>query len=618
MGPITRQSPRGSAVDEPVAAFRGLSMPASTGSITATYAAPADVDRRGALAAGAPKTRRPAWALTFAAAVACFLILANLPFRTAIPPLVESDYCYQLIAADRLYDELGLTSLQPVAPRQPWAWQHDWTFLTRWPIGYPILAWAVRSVFGLSSIVACGWISVAACSLALVGWFTWVKRCLPRGISGTLLALVAGGCSVAAAWLINPSTDVLLSAVLPFALLATSEGIKRATEGPHANRRALAWLGLAGLLAGGLFWIRYASAFVPLAIGAYLLLERWPRRRIQLGHIVAFVVCAATPIVTLLLVNRMFGVGSAQAQLNLGHRIGFDFSLHKLAQAWWTFTNFGFYSHRPLVHWMFALWPIVLGIATLGVAPIRAKLRAFLTSGPVCLSACVVACLLFILVTATALFGDKFDYVAMERYYVPIRPLYFLLFVGPMLTLPWRVVRMPLFVCLLVGCSWLGQHEWPRPYKRWLTADRATTPYGRWARAFDPGAAELYEWLKRSTSPDLVVVSNFHEYITLETGLAALPIPPDVAALNTWVRGIADARGIDEPRVLFVLDPSNRWRDYWIPAPASVIRDFNLTRRAAAPPEVSADVFWLVSAEASASSSTSMTSSRHVRPRAGE
>ena len=65
------------------------------------------------------------WSRVLAAVVILSALLALLPHRIAIPPLVESDYCYLLLAADRLMDGAGLSTLRPVAPLQPWFWQGD-------------------------------------------------------------------------------------------------------------------------------------------------------------------------------------------------------------------------------------------------------------------------------------------------------------------------------------------------------------------------------------------------------------------------------------------------------------------------------------------------------------
>jgi len=548
----------------------------------------ADAPESGAVRA----ERRPvAWAAVTLGIAVGFVALACLPGRTLIPPLIESDYCYLLIAADRLYEGLGPTAPFPVAPDQPWTWRADWAFLTNWPIGYPLLVCVARVLLGASAIEACRWISVAACAMALTGWFVWLKRCVPAGVAAGLVAAVAAGCSVSTAWLVNPSTDLLLTAALPFVLLFTTEAMRDFTsDAPRCLRtRGTAWLVAAGLTAGGLFWVRYASVFVPLAVAVYLLFE-WRRHNIGLAHIAAFVVCAAIPIGTLLFVNHAFGPGDAlQSQLNLGHTVRFDLSPRLLGQAWWNFTDLGFYDHHPLSHWVYAGWPAVIIVALF--APMtRRVLRSFVSAPPVILSTIVVVTLLAMLVGTTALFGEKYDYVGLARYYVPIRPLYFLLFVAPLMLGPRRAVRGVTVVALFVACSWLVQQSWSRPYKTWLRADREATPYGQWSRCFEPGAGDLYRWLTGQNASELIVVSNFHEYIALETGIPALPIPQDPATLDTWVERIQRSRDIGEARVLFVLDPDNRWRDYWIKPPDEIIQMFHLDHRIHPPVSVSADV----------------------------
>ncbi len=582
------------------------------------------------LAIRVPGSRSPGhrdvhWAVVPAGVVAVVCVLAFLPSRTLIPPLVQSDYCYMLLAADRLYDGLGVTSLQPVAPLQPWAWQYDWGFLTQWPIGYPLLVCAVRLAFGLPTLAACQWISIAACAIGFVGWLSWIKSCVPRGATGVLLAAVAAGCTQTVGLLINPSTDVVLIALMPFALSFAVRAVRyQADEGSEVgvptgepgagvrgHPRRLGWLALSGLTAGGLFWIRYASIFVPLAIGVYLLIE-WrfggtrgsedspglPTSRdvippaagggLALWQVAFFGGCAAAPVGALLLINSVFGTGSTQARLNLGHDIGFDFSPRLIARAWWNFTDFSFYDYHWFAHWIYAFWPAALLVGTCAIRPLRRMVGAFAATPGVCLSAVVSGTLLGMLIAATALFGDKYDYVSLERYYLPIRPLYFLLFVAPLALIPLRAVRVVLCIGLVIGCSWLVRQDWPRPYKRWLAANRATTPYGQWARCFEPGAADLYNWLRTQGGPDLIVVSNFHEYIALETGIPTLPIPKDVDTLTDWVERICASRGLTNPRVLFVLDPDNKGRDYWIPPPTTIVQTFALTVSPMRLPSVSA------------------------------
>ena len=140
------------------------------------------------------------------------------------------------------------------------------------------------------------------------------------------------------------------------------------------------------------------------------------------------------------------------------------------------------------------------------------------------MSVMVAAVMLAMLIGATAVFGDKYDYVSLDRYYTPGKPLYLVLFAAPILLIRSRVSRVVACIGLLVASSWIGQQEWRRPYSRWLAAEREVTPYGQWSRCFVPDASKLFHWLERQDSPELVVVSNFHEYVALETGIPATAI----------------------------------------------------------------------------------------------
>lgn len=520
--------------------------------------------------------------------------LALLPGRTHIAPLVESDYVYQLLAADRAVDGHGFTSLQPVAPHQPWEWQYDWGFLTQWPVGYPALVWLARSVTGLSTLVVCGWIGTVASALALVGWYLWIRRSAPRGASGVLLAAVAAGTTVSVGSLVNPSTDAVLVALVPFVLLATRRGIESSTRGPddeHDDRGASDWIGLAGLGAGGLVWIRYAAIFVPVAIGFFLLCEWRLRRSIRFREMLFFIGGAAGPIAALLLLNYRLGAGPLLSQLNVGQSVGFHFRPSFLTTVWWNFTDVGFYDYHWFSHWTFAIWPVLLIMVALRSGGALKALSSFLDKPDVTLSAIMVASLFAFLIVTTTLFGDKFDYVHLQRYYRPVMPLYFVLFVAPLLLAPRWQVRAMVGMGLLIACQWVARQDWVKPYERQLAAEHVVTPYGQRETCFTPGSAELYKWLRREVGPNVIVVSNFHEYVALETGLPTLPIPEDRAQLNWWVSHISAQRGISEPHVLFVLDSDNRWRDYWIAEPAAVAQTFHLHERIAVPDSPATSVF---------------------------
>ncbi len=544
-------------------------------------------------------------------------VLYFLPGRASIPPLIESDYAYLLTAADRFVAGDGLTTTPPVAPHQAWDWQTDWTFLTKWPCGYPLLIALIRILSGVSTIEACGIISVLVCAGALVGWFALASVCVPRGINGLLLSAVAAGCAVSTATLVNPSTDAIVVAMIPIVLFLTLRAVApgrsiailldheprasaRAGTEPQpslaskptqcesnqgsttavcaSNNASLAWLAVAGLLAGGLFWVRYASVFVPAGVGVFLLIRGLRDGSPGMKRWFAFCAAAILPVAALLLLNRAMGAGaSASEQLNLGGKVGFEFSLSMLSTAWWKLTEFGFYAHRWMSHWAFAIWPIALVGAAAMNRSIRASVVRFAARPAVGLCVSILATLVVMLILATTLFGAKFDYVSLDRYYLAAKPIYFLLFVGPLLAMRWRVPRVAIGLALVVLGLWQVRQEWPRPYQRWIQAGREATPYGQWANCFSPGAAAVYEEIAEQADDRTIVISNFHEWIALETNIPALPIPKDTAALDRWIAAVCHARDIQTPRVLFVLDRSNRWRDYWIEPVAKIVDKFALT-----------------------------------------
>lgn len=519
--------------------------------------------------------------LMIAAALLAFA-LTRTPHQPGIAPLIESDYAYQLMAADRLYVGQGLTSLQPVAPHQTWNWQYDWGFLTQWPVGYAAIVAGLRTVVGGTSLHSAQLISVLACAFGLVGWFAVVLRAVPTGTARYLLGLLVGGVSVPIASLINPSTDAIMLGVLPFLILTVSAAL----EPPRAHRAppgVFRWL-VIGLACGSLVWIRYAAVFVSAGVGLYALLVWILSRRIAVRDISAYTVGAGLPIAALLITNRvMSGATSVQSQMNLGSKTSAAFSLDLLAIAWTKWTNLGLYDHRPEVVAGLAWYPLALGVAWIFSPKFRRAVRQFLSTPTVGLSACLVVSLLTMLVVVTALFGEKFPFVGLDRYYLPGKPLYGILFFAPLLWVRARVVRAGCAVTFLLGLVFVAQVSWSRPLQRWHDADRPSTPYGAWSRAFEPDARALFAWIRSHGDRSLVVVSNFHEYVALETGCPTLPIPADRATLDRWLASIALDRGVDHLRVVFALEPDNQWRDYWIPAPSNVRRTFSLTPFQGAP-----------------------------------
>ncbi|MCG3131777.1 MAG: hypothetical protein FLDDKLPJ_02582 [Phycisphaerae bacterium] len=529
---------------------------------------------------------RPAAART-AAIVVAVLVLAALPGRSSIAPLVESDYCYTLLAAERLATGRGLTSLDPVAPFQPWEYRADFVFLTKWPAGYPLLVAGVRVLSGVTTLnAACG-IALACCAVALVGWFTWARRV----VSGRWMSIAAGGvaasASVSVAALVNPRTDTLIVAALPWILCLAQDRLAGAT-----GKRGVAGLALLGVVCGALFWIRYAAIFVPIGVGAAVFVGRLHGRFRRRGGI-AFVAGCAAPIVALLAVNRIFGPGDATVtQLNLGGGIDAQFSWALLARAWRGLTDFGLYPHRPEAAALCAAAPAALIAALLlrfGFAGAREALR----HPAVTIGLAVIAALLAELVLTTALFAAKYDYVGLSRYYEPVRPILAVLciaaasklvsrtdFGGASVARPVGILsklgQAAVLVAMLPVLHWNVFHAWARPFERWRHARQDRAPSGAWAQAFAPDASGLYAWLARNAPPDVVVFSNFHDYLGWELGVPALPIPPDEDTLSNWLDRAARRRGVEKPRAVFALARDNAWRDHALPAVADVIRTFRL------------------------------------------
>ena len=545
------------------------------------------------------------------ATVVVATLLFLLPGRTTIAPAIEADNNYIYLAADRLYAGSGLTSLYPHAPLQPWEWRTDWAFLTQWPVGYPLLLCGVRLLLRCSTVQAGQTIAVLSCAVALVGWFAWVRRVLPKGLAAALLAAVAAGSAVSATALIDPATDIIVVAVLPLVLLLVLPAVSEPTsaESPASKRRRLARLMAAGFLAGLLCWIRYAAIYVPAAVGLFLIARWIVRRRIRLrphdcarlragsdgwrsfahGDLVAgFGLAAAVPILALAFVNHVSAASvPVQERYNLGSGFGFTLDPGAVATIWWQFTDLPFYNYHWYSHWVYAL-AIPLGVIAFVclTRSWRQAWRSFLARPGVILSACVVGTLLVMLAAVSMLFRSKHTYVDIPRYYLAVRPLYFLLLVGPLLCIPRKSVRALACIPLLLCCSWYVQVEWPQPYRRWLAADRPLTTYGRRALRFEPNSVRLYDWLAEQRSEELVIFSNFHDDIALETWIPACPTPGDPDEMNAWLKRIRAARGIGDPRVLFVLQPDNDTRDYFLAPPERIVDDFKLVH----PPDVPEEI----------------------------
>lgn len=574
------------------------------------------------------------------ALLAVFALLALLPGRTAIAPQVESDYCYSLLAAERFAEGKGLTSLDPVAPFQPWDYRADFVFLTKWPVGYPLVVWLVRLLVGGTTLTAASWLAVASCAAALVGWFAWTCRVVggtwTRVVVGwkwmpILAGLAVASCSVSAGALLHPRTDTLVTAALPWLLLLASGVLRSGAKSGHDDasdstslqtgilcdsHHALLPHGLLGLLCGSLVWIRFAAVFVPLSIGAMVLWITWRNRR-TLRPSLAFIAGGATPILALLAINQVWGASEpVQSRLNLGQGVHPNLDPSLLLTAWSRLTDFELYAHRADVRWVCVGAPLVLAI-WLSLRSGRRLLADVLARPEVALGLGLLVALLAELVLATALFGAKYDYVSLGRYYEPVRPLLLALCIAGAVSLCRResasgvglgagasqagkpvphltgspagkpvpqLVRMPFakgwygtglraagVAALAIILHWNAAHAWPQSYRRWLATPQERGPSGAWAQAFSPGAPSLYTRLAQENAQELILFSNFHEFLAFEMHTPAYPLPKDMETARRWSSAISQLRGISRPQVLFILDPDTRWRSAWQPSMEDVV-----------------------------------------------
>lgn len=545
---------------------------------------------------------RPRRALVATMLVAGAVVAWGAIRTWSIPPTVESDYCYQLIAADRLVAGEGLTSLPPVAPNQPWEWRADWRYLTQWPAGYSLLVAAGRWATGFPTLKVCRAFNLVAWTLGMAGWMLWLRRMLVPGWAAWGVASAGAITAVTANQWIDPSTDLLVVSALPWILLLSCHAVAPISQMSHVDKSppGAALLLLAGILAGLLVWLRYASVFIPAGLVAFLLLHDTPhgvgsraQLRARTWRTMVFACGAAIPMLALLATNTlMAGDRATTAQINLGGGASFAPQASDALSAWMGATRFPFYRHHAWVGAAIACLPLAILAACLWSWRRRGPLARWMLSPAPRLSLCLILALAAMLLVCSTLFRAKFDFVRLDRYYLPIKPLCFALMLGPFLLIPRRVVRVGLCGVALIACHWTVTQEWSRPWQRWVDADRERTSYGQWATCFSPNADELYAWLRTNAAQDAIILSNFHEYVALETGLPALPLPPSRDALTRWVDSIRTARNLDRPpRVLLVADPSNRWRDYWIPPLENVTALLQPVRELDAPPRSACRLF---------------------------
>jgi len=525
--------------------------------------------------------RAAIWLIALALVTSGLYVIAH---RTGVPPVIEADNAYIFLAADRLFAGQGATTIPPRAPLQPWTWRSDWVFLTQWPVGYPALICGVRAFTGCSTATSATFLALICCATALVGWFAWARSCLPRSVVATLIGLVAAGASFSMDSLVNPASDTVLLAALPLILLLTCRAF--GGHGDKVSAPTTARLIVAGAASGLLFWVRYAAIFVPIAIGLVVLCDWAIMRRSRLRHVLAFSVAAALPVAGLLMLNGALGASTTiQEQYNLGKDISWDASWSIFSTAWMKFSQQSPYAYRPEAEQFYAAWlPAgslgLLLLLTLSVHRVRTPAVDWCRKPGLLLSFVCVATLLSLLVAASVLFAGKYNYVGLVRYYQPVRPLYFLLFLGPVALVPWRMLRAAACVPLVLVLAWFVNQDVRRAHARAVAEVPERTPYGRAARHFAPGSRELFAWLRTQSPTDLVVFSNFHEEIALETGIPACPTPRDEAEMAEWLTRIRAARGLRDVRVLFILHPDNDYRAYYLDPPGEIVARFNLTHPA--------------------------------------
>ncbi|HNO76918.1 MAG TPA: hypothetical protein PKN33_02570 [Phycisphaerae bacterium] len=536
--------------------------------------------------------------------VALVVVVAGLwfmPGRASIAPRIEQDNAYIYLAVDRLCDGHGLTSIPPKAPFQPWQWHGDWAVLTQWPAGYPLLIAAARMLLGTTTAQAAIALNVFFCGIALVAWFALVRACLPRGLAAWMLALVASASSVSMELLIHPSSDTILVAMVPVVLLLAikllrCESVKPAGDGSESiaslDVKASGYF-ILGIVAGSLVWIRYAAVFVPAAIGAFLLFDWLMMHRRTLRDVALFAMSAGLPMIALVAFNRILGDGvSTQEQFNLGNRFGFDFSTSMIATAWTHWTSQTLYAYRPEAKWLFvAGLPIAALVGPMLFSNSRSRLLALFKNQRMQLAVMFVVALVTVLVTASTLFKGKFHYVGLARYYEPIKPIYFLMFVGPFLVWKHRIVRGSVVVVSLLAVSWFVQQDAMRTRDRWVAADRPFTEYGRWDHRFGPESRELYQWVGKQAAANTVVFSNFHDDIALETGTPVSPAPENAEALRIWLETARKVRNVNHLRAIFVFEFDDDSRDYFQPRPEILISDLGLVRDENAPEGIKKYVF---------------------------
>ncbi len=518
------------------------------------------------------------WGCAFVLLAAC---LATIAAIVPIPLTISADACQILLAADRLTLGLGPTTIYPKVP------EVDWAFINHWPVGYPLLLWAVSTLAGISALDAAQVINVCAFAVSFLAWAAWFRRCLPASPAAQLLALTGGLLSLDPMYLWEPATDMILVALTPVALLLT-ERITRSPRTVTSDRRSGLRFLLLGVAVGALTWIRYTGLYLTIGVGLFLLCLRFTRHRPRWGVPAAFIVGALMPLLLLAAVNGRLGHSIIDEPASA---LGLDFDLGWPLIWWKHFVQLPFLRSWWRSPMIFAtIIPVIAILIMAATGSTRRAARGFFRHHSVQLSVGAVGGM-FALLMLYRIFAQSFFVVEAEpRYLMCVRPFYLVLLAGPLLSIRWRSLRRAVCLALLAGVYWLVQAEWIDATRLRVADAPATTAYGRAARCFATGPDELYAWLGRNADANSIVFSNFFDEIALESHVPAQPLPAGVDALRDAVRRISIARGCNNPRLLFVLEPDNQWRHYYLNA-WQAIDTFGLERMNAASAVVRRYVF---------------------------
>jgi len=168
-------------------------------------------------------------------------------------------------------------------------------WITWWPPSTQMVVWplvrAGMSIGGAVQAVAC-----AALLLGSLGWTRWWSRfALPERMIVSV-AILMPWLRYASNAVFQYSAEILAFAATPWILLAVLDLVER----PGRWQRA----GLAGLLAGGMYWLKYSSVFIAASVIAFAGAQLWHRDR--RSALIAVAACAV-PVVALSAINRVYG-----------------------------------------------------------------------------------------------------------------------------------------------------------------------------------------------------------------------------------------------------------------------------------------------------------------------